>query len=95
MGGFFDCSHPVQEKVIEVGGMLNILGLSDVLVAPPSCRDFCCEIETSLSCHRLADVGVDQEFGRVHVFRLGFGGVVCHAIAGCRMAQGRGAKGGR
>lgn len=83
---------------VEGGDMLNIPDLSDVLAVPSPCQDFCCEIVASPSCHHLGGVGIDQELGFVHVYRresLCFDGVVCHAIAGRRMAQGPGAKGER
>lgn len=96
--GFVDHFRPVQEKVIEGGGTPNIPGLSGGFVIPSLCQDFCCEIVASCACHRLVGVGIDPEFGCVHVCRRGspgFDEVVCHAIVDCRMAQGQGAKGER
>lgn len=79
-------------------GMLNIPGLNGVFVIPSLYLGFYCAIVVSRSCHRLAGVGIDLNFGRVHVCRYeshGFDETVRPVIVGCRMAPGPVARDGR
>ena len=96
--GVPDCFHLAQEKVIFGDGTPNILGSSDVLAVPRPFLNFCYAIAVSRSCHRLASVDIDLDFGRVRVCHhesLDFDEAACPVIVDCRMVPGPAAKGGR
>ena len=79
-------------------GTPNIPGSSDALVVPSPYPGSCCAIVVSRSCRHLVGVGIDLNFGPVHVCRRespGSGGEVCPATIDCRMAPNLVAKGER